>query len=107
MPEARSNETKTSLDYRRLSYDVLTIGESVKSIYPVNKSAYNNDIEYFVQDEELFDILKTAHTETGYGRLHKMHNALEIKYENICLFQFQKLTEIKEFLKILLVKFAN
>lgn len=40
-------------------------------------------MKYFVHNGEIFEILKSAHIETGHGGLHKMHNAVKSKYVNI------------------------
>lgn len=80
---AKNKTKKTSLDYRRLKrYDILTVGTITKLIVPLHRSN-NNEVKYFVHNDEIFDILKTAHIETGHGGLHKVHEVVKYKYANI------------------------
>lgn len=63
-------------------YDVLTIEHEKKLIVPLHNNA-NESVTYFVHNNKIFNILNSAYTITGHGGIHKMHDSLKDKYDNI------------------------
>ncbi|XP_025201180.1 KRAB-A domain-containing protein 2-like [Melanaphis sacchari] len=81
--EAKHRKNKTSLDYRRLNrYDIIKVGEINKLIFPLHKSE-NNEVKYYLHNDEIYDVLEKSHKETGHGGLHKMIYHLKNGYVNI------------------------
>ena len=51
-------------------YDIVQIGNTVKLIYPVAEGS--SSIKYYVQKEDIFDVIHDAHLAIGHGgRNHK------------------------------------
>ena len=48
-----------------------------------NLDDVGNNVKYYAHNEELFDIIKAAHIETGLGGLYKIHDSLKTEYVNI------------------------
>ena len=61
-------------------YQVLKIGETKRL---VKKTENKTEIQYYAYAEELFNILKEAHTVVGHGGLHKTHLSGVKNYANI------------------------
>lgn len=81
--EAKHRKNKTSLDYRRLNrYDIIKVGEVNKLIFPLHRSE-NNEVKYYLHNDEIYDVLEKSHKETGHGGLHKMIYYLKNGYVNI------------------------
>ena len=81
--KAKSKKNKTSAECRRLKkYDVLSIGESMKLIVPLQKCE-NNQIKMDVHNEEFFEMLQKVRRDTGHGGLNKMYTTLKDDYANV------------------------
>jgi hypothetical protein len=60
----------------------------VLKVFDVNKLivsvSENNDIKYYVHNEELFDIIPKYHyLSIGHGGLNRMKHEINTKYKNI------------------------
>jgi hypothetical protein len=65
----KNNQPLTSKRYRRLKiYEVITIGDTQKRIESGSGENYYSNILYYRKVEELFDVLETAHLNTGHKR---------------------------------------
>ena len=62
-------------------YDVVQIGNTVKLIYPVAEGS--SLIKYYVQKEDIFDVIHDAHLAIGHGGRNRMIKETQIKYKNI------------------------
>jgi len=40
-------------------------------IFPLHRSE-NNEVKYYLHNDEIYDVLGKSHKETGHGGLHKM-----------------------------------
>ncbi|XP_071051121.1 KRAB-A domain-containing protein 2-like [Onthophagus taurus] len=79
---AKITAKKTPRDYWLLRrYDVLTIHQNNKLIFPVKDTGSN--ILYYVCDNELFDILHEAHIRIGHGGRDRMMKEVWSHYKNI------------------------
>ncbi|XP_030768090.1 KRAB-A domain-containing protein 2-like [Sitophilus oryzae] len=84
LSEVISAKTKccTPSDYRRLKrFDILNVGDEQKLIVPLKPGETN--IQYYVTNDELFDILSETHVRTGHGGRTRMLNELQLKYKNV------------------------
>nr|XP_034194771.1 KRAB-A domain-containing protein 2-like [Osmia lignaria] len=84
LSEVSSAKTKcsTPLDYRRLKrFDILKITDEEKLIVPLKPGETN--IQYYVTNDELFNILSESHIRTGHGGKTCMLKELQVKYKNI------------------------
>lgn len=80
---AKTAEKKASRDYWLLKhYDVITVGQKDKLIFPVDATT-NNNIIYYVADTELFQVLHDAHQSIGHGGRDRMLKELSSRYKNI------------------------
>lgn len=78
---AKQARKKTTLQYRRLKrYDVLSVGDVKKLIMPLSD---NMNVQYYVTDDELFDVIKSAHRECGHGGRDRTLKVLRNKYANV------------------------
>lgn len=78
---AKAKRSK-ALDYRRLKrFDVITISGKEKLIVPLQPGVTN--IQYYVTNDELFNILSETHAKTGHGGRARMLKELQVKYKNI------------------------
>jgi hypothetical protein len=78
--EAKSAVKKTSFQYRRLkSIDVLKIGEVKKLI------ANGETVRYFLQAEEIFDVIESAHVAIGHGGRDRLKKEVSRKYANVTI----------------------
>ena len=76
----RGDRKKEPKDYQLLKrYDVVQIGNTVKLIYSAEGSS---SIKYFVQKEDIFDVIHDAHLAIGHGR-NRMIKETQTKYKNI------------------------
>lgn len=76
------SKCSTPLDYRRLKrFDILKVSDEQKLIVPLKPGETN--IQYFVTNEELFNILSETHIRTGHGGRTRMLKELQVKYKNI------------------------
>jgi len=65
----KNNQPLTSKHYRRLKrYDVVKIGDTQKLIESGSGENDDSNIRYYCTMEELFDVLETAHLNTGHKR---------------------------------------
>ena len=62
-------------------YDVVQIGNTVKLIYPVAEGS--SSIKYYVQKEDIFDVIHDAHLAIGHGGRNQMIKETQTKYKNI------------------------
>lgn len=78
---AKEAQKKTSLQYRRLKrYDILHVGDMKKLIMPLSDKM---NVQYYVTDDELFDVINSAHRECGHGDRDRTLKALRNKYANV------------------------
>lgn len=76
-----NSKKKEPNDYNLLKkYDVLNVANVNKLIVPVSE---NNEIKYYVHDEELFDIIHDVHLSIGHGGRNRMEHEVNTKYKNI------------------------
>ncbi|XP_061441957.1 zinc finger protein 425-like isoform X2 [Rhineura floridana] len=69
--EAKKLRSKKGKHYRRLRrFNVLNIGQEEKLVVPVSPG--HTEVVYFVQYEDLFDILHAAHIAIGHGGRTRM-----------------------------------
>lgn len=79
---AKKLDKKTPRDYWLLKhYDVITVGQTRKLIFPVNAS--KAVIKYYVSDDDLFQVIHDAHKDIGYGGRDRMLKELSQRYKNI------------------------
>jgi hypothetical protein len=72
----------TPLDYRRLKrFDILKVSDEEKLIVPLKPGETN--IQYYVTNDELFNILSETHIRTGHGGRTRMLKELQVRYKNI------------------------
>jgi hypothetical protein len=65
----KNNQPLTSKQYRRLKrYEVIKIGDTQKLIESGSGENDDSNIRYYCKMEELFDVLETAHLNTGHKR---------------------------------------
>ena len=62
-------------------YDVAQIGNIVKLIYQVAEG--NSSIKYYVQKEDIFDVIHDAHVAIGHGGRNRMIKETQTKCRNI------------------------
>ena len=78
----RNRKKTTTKDCQLLKrYDVVQIGNTVKLIYPVAEGS--SPIKYFVQKEDIFDVIHDAHLAICHGRRNPMIKEKQTKYKNI------------------------
>ena len=78
----RGDRKKEPKDYQLLKrYDVVQIGNTVKLIYPVAEGS--SSIKYYVQKEDIFDVIHDAHLAIGHGGRNRMIKETQTKYKNI------------------------
>lgn len=76
-----NSKKKEPNDYNLLKkYDVLNVANVNKLIVPLSE---NNEIKYYVHDEELFDIIHDVHLSIGHGGRNRMEHEVNTKYKNI------------------------
>ncbi|XP_048367504.1 zinc finger protein 783-like [Sphaerodactylus townsendi] len=80
--EAKRLRSKKGKHYRRLRrFNVLNVGEEEKLVVPVSPG--HMEAVFFVQYEDLFDILHEAHMTIGHGGRTRMLKELSRKYKNV------------------------
>ena len=62
-------------------YVVFQIGSTTKLIYPVAEGS--SSIKYYVQKEDLFDVVHDAHLTIDHGGGNRMIKEIQTKYKNI------------------------
>ena len=78
----RGDRKKEPKDYQLLKrYDVVQIGNTVKFIYPVAERS--SLIKYYVEKEDIFDVMHDAHLAIGHGGRSRMIKETQTKYKNI------------------------
>ena len=78
----RGDRKKEPKDYQLLKrYDVVQTGNTVKLIYPVAEGS--SSIKYYVQKEDIFDVIHDAHLAIGHGGRNRMIKETQTKYKNI------------------------
>ena len=72
MSQLKRGDRKKEPTYYQLlkRYDVVQIGNTVKLIYPVAEGS--SSIKYYVQKEDIFDVIHDAHLAIGHGRQNRM-----------------------------------
>ena len=74
----RGDRKKEPKDYQLLKrYDVVQIGNTVKLIYPVAEGS--SSIKYYVQKEDIFDVIHDPHLAIGHGGRNQMTKETEAK----------------------------
>ena len=83
MSQLKRGDRKKEPTYYQLlkRYDVVQIGNAVKLIYPVAEGS--SSIKYYVQKEDIFDVIHDAHLAIGYGGRNRMIKEIQAKYKNI------------------------
>ena len=72
---------KEPKDYQLLKrYDVVQIGNTVKLICTVAEGS--SSIKYYVQKEDIFDVIHDAHLATGHDGRNRMIKETQAKYKN-------------------------
>lgn len=80
--EAKRLRSKKGKHYRRLRrFNVLTVGAEEKLVVPASPG--HTEEVFFVQYEDLFDILHEAHVTIGHGGRTKMLKELSRRYKNV------------------------
>ncbi|XP_054848013.1 zinc finger protein 282-like isoform X2 [Eublepharis macularius] len=80
--EAKRLRSKKGKHYRRLRrFNVLNIGAEEKLVVPISPG--HTEVVFFVQYEDLFDILHEAHITIGHGGRTRMLKELSRKYKNV------------------------
>ena len=59
---------------------MLKVSDVDKLIVPVTE---NNEIKYYVHNEELFEIIHDVHLSIGHGNRNRMEYKVNTKYKNI------------------------
>ena len=81
---ASRDKSKTRRQYYILMrYEILQCGDIEKLIKKRNEGYGEEQTVYFAHIDELYDIVKRAHTSTGHGGRDKMIKTLSSKYSNI------------------------
>ena len=62
-------------------YDVVQIGNTVKLIYPIAEGS--SSIQYYVQKEDIFDVIHDAHLAIGHGGRNRMKKETQTKHKII------------------------
>lgn len=79
---AKEHGKKQPRDYWLLQhYDILVIGGIEKLIVPMKKSKFG--VVFYVEKDELFDILYNTHLAVGHGGRDRMVKELNKNYKNI------------------------
>ncbi|XP_060104220.1 uncharacterized protein LOC132578298 [Heteronotia binoei] len=80
--EAKRLRSKKGKHYRRLRrFSILNIGTEEKLVVPVSPG--HTEVVFFVQYEDLFDILHEAHITIGHGGRTRMLKELSRRYKNV------------------------
>src|ERR1700761_442066 len=66
-----------------MRYEIFQFGDIEKLIKKRNEANGEEQTVYFAHIDELYDIVKRAHTSTGHGGRDKMMKTLSSKYVNI------------------------
>ncbi|KAJ8685881.1 hypothetical protein QAD02_021674 [Eretmocerus hayati] len=75
--------SKPCHEYRRIRrYGVISVDGVQELIEPINGSQ-KTETRFFVHNQQVFEILAKAHSETGHEGVHRMHNNLKTHYPNI------------------------
>ncbi|XP_057657392.1 KRAB-A domain-containing protein 2-like [Diorhabda carinulata] len=77
----KTSSKKENNDLRFLRrYDIIEVSGITKLIHPVTDQ---ENIKYYVFDEELFGVLNEAHISTGHGGRDRMIEQLKGKFQNV------------------------
>lgn len=80
--KTKSARGKTTAEIRLLQkYDVLTIAQKDVLVKPLGEGA--SDIISYLKKDELFDVLRSTHTDIGHGGRNRMKFELKKKYANV------------------------
>ena len=75
------NRKKEPKDYQLLKrYDIVQIGNVEQLIYPVAEGS--TSIKYYVQIEDIFNVIHEAHFSIGHGGRNRMVKETGTKYKN-------------------------
>ena len=81
--EAKSFNGKQTVHYRLLkSYDILNIGGEENLTVPLSAEK-KTEILYYVNFDELFNVMHEAHIAVGHGGRTRMIKELNRKYKNV------------------------
>ena len=75
----QGNRRKVPKVYQR--YDVVQFGQVKRLIFPVAEG--NTSLNYYVQIEELFNVIHEIHVSIGHGGRNRMVKEIGLKYKNI------------------------
>lgn len=76
-----SNKKDPHMHWLLRHYAILLVQGTEKLIFPISNNS--NEIIYYVHDNELFQILEDAHSQTGHGGRDRMYHNIKQKYKNI------------------------
>lgn len=80
--EAKQVKSKKAIHYRRLKrFDVINVGGGERLIVPVNPGC--KDILYYVDYDNLYDVIHQCHLATGHGGRTKTLKEANRKYKNV------------------------
>jgi len=83
------NQSLTSKHYRRLKrYDLMEIDNTQKLSESGSGKNNNSNIRYYCKTEELFDVLETAHVNTGHKRTRNKRHCFVCDSQNHSLYFF-------------------
>ena len=78
----RGDHKKEPKDYQLLKrYDVVQIGNTAKLIYPVAEGSLS--IKYYVEKEDIFDVIHDAHLAIGHGEGNRMTKETQTKCKDV------------------------
>lgn len=81
---AKQSSHKTSLQRRRMKrFDIVTLNELEKLVTNGKKSEDKDQFRYVASLDETFEILDTAHKDTGHGGRDHLRKHIHSKYSNI------------------------
>ncbi|XP_063803341.1 KRAB-A domain-containing protein 2-like [Pseudophryne corroboree] len=114
---AKLEKKKSSLSYRRLKrFQICCVGDKEKLIAPLSETS--TSVQYYITNEDMYDVLHEAHVNTGHGGKHRMLAELKKSYKNVtqevvllflklCLTCQQKLSSQKKAIVVKPVKFSE
>ena len=78
----RGDRKKEPKEYQLLKrYDAVQIGNTVKLIYPITEMS--SSIKYYVQKEDIFDVIHDAHLAIGRSGGNRMIKEIQTKYKKL------------------------
>lgn len=78
---AKVEKKKSSLSYRCLKrFQICHVGDEEKLIAPLSETSAT--FQYYITNEDMYDVLHAAHINTGHGGKHRMLAELKNGYKN-------------------------